>query len=72
MLNITSLLEANEIVQNLVEVNHMELSLPMDILKYLKEHNAPIMRPHLLEKADRGPGVSVSNFDVCFREAEKA
>ena len=72
MLNIISLLEANESVQNLVEINDMELRLAMDILTYLKEHNAPIMKPHLLEETDKGPGVSVSNFDVWFREAEKA
>ena len=71
MLNIISLLEANESVQNLVEMNDMELSLAMDILKYLKEHNAPIMKPRLLEETDKGPGVSVLNFDVWFKEAGK-
>ena len=72
MLNIISLLEATESVQNLVEMNDMELRLARDILKYLKEHNAPIIKPRLLEETDKVPGVSVSNFDVWFREAEKA
>ena len=64
MLNIISLSETNESVQNLVEMNDMELRLAVDILKYLKEHNAPIMKPRLFQETDKGPGVSVSNFDV--------
>ena len=78
MLNIISLLEANESVQNLVEMNDMELRLARDILKYLKEHNAPIIKPRLLEETDKAwtvqisQRISVSNFDVWFREAEKA
>ena len=35
-------------------MNHMELSLAMDILKFLKEHNAPIMKLRLLEETDKG------------------
>ena len=54
VLNIINLLEANESVQNLVEMNDMELILAMHILKYLKEHNAPIMEPRLLEETDKG------------------
>ena len=72
MLNIISLLEATESVQNLVEMNDMELRSARDMLKYLKEHDALIIKPRLLEETDKGPGVSVSNFDVWFREAEKA
>ena len=72
MLNIISLLKATESVQNLVEMNDMELRLARDIFKYLKEHNAPIIKPRLLEETNKGPGVSVSNFDVWLKEAEKA
>ena len=50
MLNIISLLEANESVPNLVEMNDMGLRLAMDILKYLKEHDASKMKPLLLRR----------------------
>ena len=48
------------------------LVLAQEVLTYLKNINAPVLKPRVLEETDKGPGVSVWNSDVWLRDAEKA
>ena len=72
MNSIIELLGSNTTADKLIEKSEGALVLAQEVLKYLKNINAPVLKPCVLEQTDKGPGVSVWNGDVWFREAEKA
>ena len=72
MNSIIELLGSNTTADKLTEKSEDALVLVQEVLKYLKSINAPVLKPRVLEETDKGPGVSVWNGDVWFREAEKA
>ena len=72
MNSIIELLGSNTTADKLIEKSEGTLVLAQEVLTYLKNINAPVLKPHVLEETDKGPGVSVWNGDVWFRDAEKA
>ena len=72
MNSIIELLGSNTTADKLIEKSEGTLVLAQEVLTYLKNINAPVLKPLVLEKTDKGPGVSVWNGDVWFQDAEKA
>ena len=42
-----------------------------DVLQYILSFRLPAVKSHVMETTDAGPGVSVSNHDVCYRAAQR-
>ena len=70
--SIIELPRSNTTADKLIEKSEGALALAQEVLKYLKNINAPVLKPRVLEDTDKGPGVSFWNGDIWFRDAEKA
>ena len=64
MNSIIELLGSNTTADKLIEKSQGSLVLAQEVLKYLKNINAPVLKPRVLEETDKGPVVSVWNGDV--------
>ena len=42
-----------------------------DVLQCILSFRLPAVKSHVMETTDAGPGVSVSNHDVCYRAAQR-
>ena len=71
MNSISELQGSNTTADKLIEKSKGALVFAQEVLKYLKNINAPVLKPRVLEENDKGPGVSVWNDYVWFRDAKK-